>query len=164
MRRVGDVQILMAGYHAPDGAHPDFVPLQIAAEALADEPSGRLYKALVETGLASQVGVQTLQQRDPGTVIFFAMVREDASLDAARAAMIAVARRPRGEPDHGRRSRAHAQPGAVRLRAADEQLAIRRVQLSSWAAIGDWRLMFLDRDRVRDSDAWRRSSARRSST
>ena len=68
MRRVGDVQILMAGYHAPDGAHADFVPLQIAAEVLADEPSGRLYKALVETGLASQIGVQTLQLRDPGMV------------------------------------------------------------------------------------------------
>ena len=68
MRRVGDVQILMAGYHVPAGAHEDFVPLQIAAEVLADEPAGRLYKALVEPGLASQIGVQTLQLRDPGMV------------------------------------------------------------------------------------------------
>ena len=33
VRRVGDMQILMAGYHAPAGAHTDFVPLQLAAEA-----------------------------------------------------------------------------------------------------------------------------------
>ncbi|HJR69773.1 MAG TPA: pitrilysin family protein, partial [Gammaproteobacteria bacterium] len=86
VRRVGDVQILMVGYHAPAGTHTDFVPLQFAADALADEPGGRLYKALVQTGLASQVAVQTLQLRDPGMIIFFALVPEDASLDEARAA------------------------------------------------------------------------------
>src|SRR5690349_1340282 len=88
VRRVGDVQILMAGYHAPDGAHEEFVPLQVASEVLGDVPSGRLYKALVETGLASQIGVTSLQQRDPGMVIFFALVPKDASLDAARTAMM----------------------------------------------------------------------------
>jgi zinc protease len=37
------------------------------------------------------------------------------------------------------------------------------LQLSEWAAMGDWRLMFLDRDRVRNTTAPRRLSARRCS-
>jgi zinc protease len=146
VRRVGDVQILMAAYHAPDGAHEEFVPLQIASEVLGDVPSGRLYKALVETGLASQIGVTSLQQRDPGMVLFFAMVPEDASLDAARAAMIATIDDIRATPI-----------------TAEEVERIRNQAMSGFERAmnnsQDWRLMFLDRDRVRTASAEATQSA-----
>jgi zinc protease len=151
VRRVGDVQILMASYHVPSGAHPDFVPLQIAAQALADEPAGRLYKALVEPGLASQVGLQDLQLRDPASFTFFATVRQDASLDAARAAMMEVIDGLATNPitaEEVERTRNQAMSGFEQ--AMNNTQAVAR-QLSDWAAIGDWRLMFLDRDRVREA-------------
>ena len=150
VRRVGDLKILVASYHVPAGAHPDFVPLQIAAEALADEPAGRLYKALVEPGLASQVGVQTLQLRDPGTFTFVAVLRADASLDEARAALTAVLDGLEANPitqEEVERTRNQALSGFEQQMNNTQSVA---VQLSSWAAIGDWRLMFLDRDRVRE--------------
>jgi zinc protease len=149
VRRVGDVQILMAGYHAPAGTHTDFVPLQFAADALADEPGGRLYKALVQTGLASQVAVQTLQLRDPGMIIFFAIVREDASLDEARAAMMKTIDELSTNPltaEEIERTRNQALSGFEQAMNNTQAIA---VQLSNWASIGDWRLLFLDRDRVR---------------
>lgn len=149
VRRVGDVQILMVGYHTPAGAHPDFVPLQLAGEVLGDEPSGRLYKALVEPGLASQIGVLTLQLRDPGLIIFLAMVRQDASLDAARDAMIATIDGLATQPitaEEVERIRNQALSGFEQQMNNSQAVA---VQLSNWASIGDWRLMFLDRDRVR---------------
>jgi zinc protease len=149
VRRVGDVQLLMMGYHAPAGAHEDFVPLQIAAEVLGDEPSGRLYKSLVETGLASQIGVQTLQLRDPGTVLFFAQLAKDASLDAARQAMTATIDGLASKPitaEEVERIRNQALAGFEQAMNNTQSVAI---QLSSWASIGDWRLLFLDRDRVR---------------
>jgi zinc protease len=151
VRRVGDLQILMASYHAPAGAHADFVPLQIAAEALADEPAGRLYKALVEPGLASQIGAQTLQLRDPGSVTFFAVVREDASLDDARAALVKTIDELETNPvtaEEVERTRNQALSGFEQQMNNTQAIA---VQLSSWASIGDWRLMFLDRDRVREA-------------
>ena len=159
VRRVGDVQILIAGYHAPDGAHEEFVPLQIASEVLGDVPSGRLYKALVETGLASQIGVDSLQQRDPGMVLFYAMVPEDASLDAARAAMIATIDDIGATPitaEEVERIRNQAMSGFEQAMNNSQSVAI---QLSNWAAIGDWRLMFLDRDRVRTASAEATQSA-----
>ena len=151
VRRVGDIQIIMAAYHAPAGAHPDFVPLQLAASALADEPSGRLYKALVEKGLASNVGVDTLQLRDPGAVIFFAMVRKDASLDAARTAMFATLDDIKAHPitaEEVTRAKNSALSQFERAMNNSQQVAL---QLSEWAAIGDWRLMFIDRDRTRSA-------------
>ncbi|HWN39871.1 MAG TPA: pitrilysin family protein, partial [Gammaproteobacteria bacterium] len=159
VRRVGDVQILMAGYHAPDGAHEEFVPVQVASEVLGDVPSGRLYKALVETGLASQIGVTSLQQRDPGMVIFFAMVPKDSSLDAARTAMMATLDGLRENPITAaevERIRNQAMSGFEQQMNNSQGIAI---QLSSWAAIGDWRLMFLDRDRVRTASAESAQSA-----
>jgi zinc protease len=149
VRRIGEVQILMAGYHAPAGAHEDFVPLQLAGEILGDEPSGRLYKALVEKGLASQIGVQSLQLRDPGMLVFFAMVPQDASLDAARAAMVAtidgLAETPLTDEEI-ERIQNQALSSFEQQMNNSQSIAI---QLSNWASIGDWRLMFLDRDRVR---------------
>jgi zinc protease len=149
VRRVGDVQILMMGYHGPAGAHEDFVPLQFAAEALGDEPSGRLYKALVEKGLATAIGAQTLQLRDPGMIVFFAMVRADASLDAAREAMAATIDDLAQNPitaEEVERTRNRALASFEQQMNNSQAIA---VQLSNWASIGDWRLLFLDRDRVR---------------
>jgi zinc protease len=151
VRRIGDVQILMAGYHAPAGTHTDFVPLQFAADALADEPGGRLYKALVQTGLASQIAAQTLQLRDPGMIVFFALVREGASLDEARAAMMKTIDDLRTNPitaEEVERTRNQALSSFEQQMNNTQAIA---VQLSNWASIGDWRLLFLDRDRVRQA-------------
>jgi zinc protease len=153
VRRVGDIQILMAAYHAAAGSHPDFVPLQLAASVLADEPSGRIYKALVETGLAAEVGVQTLQQRDPGLVIFVAIVRGDASIDKARDTMFTVIDDLKQHPitdEELQRAKNNALSAFERAMNNSQAVAL---QLSEWAAIGDWRMMFLDRDRVRSATA-----------
>ncbi len=55
LRRVGEVQGVVVAYHVPPGSHPDFAPLDVATEILGDSPSGRLYKALVETKKAASV-------------------------------------------------------------------------------------------------------------
>ncbi|HET7608334.1 MAG TPA: pitrilysin family protein [Gammaproteobacteria bacterium] len=153
VRRVGDVQILMAGYHVPAGSHEDFVPLQIAAEVLGDVPSGRLYKALVEPGLASQIAVQEMQLRDPGMIVFFALVPKEKSLEAAREAMIATIDALAANPvttEEVERIRNQAMSSFEQQMNNSQGIAI---QLSSWAAIGDWRMLFLDRDRVRTASA-----------
>jgi len=153
VRRVGDVQILMVAYHTAAGAHPDFVPLQLASSVLADEPAGRLYKALVETGLAAEVGVNTLQQKDPGALIFVAVVPQDKSLDTVRETMFKVIDDLKAHPitqEEIERARNNALSGFERAMNNSQAVAL---QLSEWAAIGDWRMMFLDRDRVRTATA-----------
>ena len=53
VKRVGDVQLVIAAYKIPDGAHPDMAALDLLSDVLADAPAGRLHKALVEVKKAT---------------------------------------------------------------------------------------------------------------
>jgi zinc protease len=90
LRRVGDVQVTAAGYHIPSGNHPDYAAVEILSEVLTAEPSGRLYKALVETRKASGVGGIAFELRDPGYTYFAAEVLKDKPVAEATTAMLAV--------------------------------------------------------------------------
>jgi hypothetical protein len=71
LRRVGDIQAVLAVYHVPAASDPDFAPIDVMMAVLADAPAGRLYKALVDTKKAVQ-GVGLGQQlNDLGTAIFW---------------------------------------------------------------------------------------------
>jgi len=149
LRRAGDLPTVIAAYHAPDGAHEDFVPLQVAAQVLSDTPSGRLYRALVEPGLATQVGSDEMQQRDPGMVVFLALMRPDGDVDRVRDVMLetidGLATNPITD-EEVERIRNQALAGLEQLMNNSQAVSL---QLSEWAALGDWRLLFLDRDRIR---------------
>ena len=149
LSRVGDLPAVIVGYHVPDGAHEDFVPVQVAARALSDTPSGRLYRALVETGLATQVGSDELQQRDPGMVLFYAILPPDGDVEQVRDILLATVDELETNPvtdEEVDRMRNQALSSIERLMNDSQAVAL---QLSEWAASGDWRLFFLDRDRVR---------------
>jgi zinc protease len=150
LERVGDVQSVMAGFHASDGNHADFVPLQVAARVLADTPSGRLYRALVETGLAAEIGTYEMQLKDPGVILFYAILRPDGDLERVREIMLETIAELETNPiteDEVERIRNQALSSLDRL--MNNPQAVAR-QLSDWAAMGDWRMFFLDRDRVRE--------------
>jgi zinc protease len=56
LRRIGDIQMVMAAYHIPAAGSADYTALDVLASVLSDNPSGRLYKALVENKKAVAVG------------------------------------------------------------------------------------------------------------
>ncbi|MBI3837534.1 MAG: insulinase family protein, partial [Planctomycetia bacterium] len=65
LRRVGDVGLVAAFYHVPSGGHSDEAPLDVLANILSAPPSGRLYKALVETKKATDVSAGSASWHDP---------------------------------------------------------------------------------------------------
>ncbi|ATB44415.1 zinc protease [Cystobacter fuscus] len=148
LRRVGDVSALTTVYHVPEGAHPDFAAIDVLSLSLGMTPSGRLYKALVETKKAASAGGYSLQLHDPGVLTFRATVRDGQSLDAAREALLTTvedaARTPFTDEEVGRAKTALLKQ--VELTLNDSEGAA--IELSEWAAIGDWRLFFLHRDRI----------------
>ncbi len=149
LRRVGDVQVAMAAYHVPAGSHPDFAAVDIITEVLGDTPSGRLHKALVETQKAARVSGFNYQMKDPGIVIFSAEVRQDASLETARDELLktldgVVSNPPSKEEVERARAKLLKQIDLVLNNS--ERVGL---QLSEWMAMGDWRLLFLHRDRIR---------------
>jgi zinc protease len=149
LRRVGDVQVVMAAYHVPAGSDSDFAAVQVLAQVLGSAPSGRLYKALVDTKKAATVGASAFQLREPGILYGYARVRQEDPLDSAAAALrrtidSVVAVPPTDEEvERGK---------ATLLRNFELNLNnSERVGLwvSEWLAMGDWRLLFLYRDRLR---------------
>src|SRR5206468_5175325 len=90
LRRSGDVQLVSALYHMPPGTHPEYAAVDVLVALLNHVPSGRLHKALVETGLASSVFGTERQQREAGFAYFGASVGQNASLEAARDALLGV--------------------------------------------------------------------------
>jgi zinc protease len=147
IRRVGDTQMLMMGYHIPAAAHPDYAALDVLSDVLGASPSGRLYKTLVDTKKAASVSGFVLPAREPGVIFLTAELRKDQSLDSARAAMEATLDTSRTfTTEEVERVKTTALKNTELLLNNSEQVG---VTLTEWAAAGDWRLLFLHRDRIR---------------
>jgi zinc protease len=149
LKRVGDTQLVMAAYHVPAGSHEDFAAVDVLAFVLGDDPSGRLYKALVEKGLAARVGAFAYQLKEPGVLLAFAEVRLEDSLDEARGAMEATIDGLLAEPateEEVRRAKNQMLKNMELAFNDPERIAL---ELSEWAAAGDWRLRFIYRDRLK---------------
>jgi zinc protease len=149
LRRSGNIQVTGVMYHVPDGTSPDFAALNILASILGNAPSGRLYKALVETKRATEVFADTFQAHDPGVLEAFAVVRSDGDINSARDTLVQTvetfAETPPTKEEFDRARTALLKDKELTLNDSS-QLGF---ELSEWIAIGDWRLFFLDRDRIR---------------
>jgi zinc protease len=149
LRRVGDVQAVEAVYHVPSGSHPDFAPVDVLTKILGDSPSGRLYKALVETKKASSVGAFNFQLNEPGVAVFAAEVRQDAPLDAARDALLQTIENLSANPptkEEVERARTALLKDVEQTFNSSQDVGL---AMSEWLGMGDWRLFFLHRDRLR---------------
>jgi zinc protease len=149
VRRVGDVQVVMAGYHVPAGSHADAAAVSILGEILADTPSGRLHKALVETKKASSVNSFPVLFGEPSLMIFGAEVRQEASLDEARNTLLATIEETTKTPptkEEVERARNQILKQIELNLNSSERVG---VELSEWIGMGDWRLLFINRDHLR---------------
>ena len=148
LRRVGDTKVASAAYHIPAGSDPDYATVSVLGFILGDQPSGRLYKALVETKKAATISIDVSQFRDPGLLYVDASTSSDGAIEDVRDTMFRTLedfnKTPPTEQDVAR-ARDNLLKGWD-LMIRDSQRAA--LNLSEWAAMGDWRLMFLHRDRL----------------
>ena len=146
VKRVGDAQMLFMGYHVPAGSDPEFAAIQVLHHALTNNPSGRLYKALVETKMVASVQGQLWNLAEPGMSLPFAQLRLNQSMDSARKVMASVL-------DTSRKFTAEEVNRAKAQLLRNFELTLQNselvgLNLTEWASRGDWRLMFLNRDRI----------------
>lgn len=148
LRRTGDVALVEAAYHIPSGGHPDMAALDILSNILGEGPSARLYKALVESQKATGVAAFVFNGHDPGLFEAEAELRRDDPLEEVRDILLNVTE---GVAESGvsdeevERARRQLLKQREQAEADTSRMA---VQLSDWAAQGDWRLYFLYRDRL----------------
>lgn len=148
LERVGEVQVVSAGYHIPPGTHPDYYAIEVLTEVLSNEPSGRLYQALVETGKASSQYGYCFGLKEPGVIYFGADVLKEKSLEEAKMALLDVLDNMKDNPvtqEEVDRAKTSI------LKQFELQFNDSRVvglYLSEFIAKGDWRLGFLFRDEI----------------
>jgi len=151
LRRAGGTPLVAAMYHIPAAGSPDYVPFDLAATILADTPSGRLYHALVPTKQAADVFGFTMDQRDPGIAMFGAQLQPGMDQDQALRTLTSTLESLGGKPFTQAeldRARSKWLTAWQQIYADPEKIG---VALSEAIAGGDWRLFFLQRDRVRQA-------------
>ena len=149
LRRAGDVQLVAAIYRIPAAGDPDYAAVDVLTHVLGTAPTGRLHRALVQKGLASSIWGYERMLRDPGYASFGATLAKDAPLDPARDALLGALE------GAGREAITDAEVDRARTALLND---VERTQLDSalllrylpeFAAMGDWRLFYLYRDRLR---------------
>src|SRR5580658_2621405 len=149
LRRTGDIQAIEMAFHTPAGSHPDAAPLEVLSAILGETPSGRLYKALVETKKAVSARGDNSEFHDPGLFELSATVPKDGSLDDVEKTMLGVIEGVVTEPpskDEVERAKTRLLKN-IELAFNDSERSA--IFLSEWEATGDWRLQFLFRDRIK---------------
>ena len=148
LRRVGGTPMLLASYHMPAAADPRYPAAELLATILADEPSGRLHRRLVQKQLAAGVWGWAWDLHDPGVMMLGAQLAPGQDAEAARRELLATVESFASEPVTAEEL---ARTKVKWLKAWDlrftnpEQIG---VALSEAVAHGDWRLFFLLRDRI----------------
>jgi zinc protease len=150
VRRVGDAKIVGVAFKTSALSDEDAAPLEVLSSILTDNPSGRLYKAMVDTQLASFVYGYVHLWKDPGIMMTFAEVPSEKSHEEVRDVMLKtvedVIQNPVTEQEVNR-AKSNFQKNFDLAFNSSERIGL---QLSEYIGAGDWRLMFIQRDRVRD--------------
>ena len=148
VRRKGDTQLIMVGYKIPAALHPDNAAIMFAADMLTDNPSGRLYKELVQTGKAVDVFTTTIGAAAPGLLVIGAAVKNTDAIEPVRDALVAGIEAFAGSAPSQQeleRMKRNYRNQAEKIASDPENLSL---ELSEEIALGDWRYFFQNRDQT----------------
>lgn len=149
LKRVGDIQVAIVAYHIPPGSHEDFAAMDVLTQVIGSEPSGRLHKALVDPKKASGASAFNFQLHDAGLLFGYAEILKEKSLEDAKTTMLQAFDNTIKNP-----------PTAEEVERAKNELIKQTelsfnssdrigITLSEFIGMGDWRLLFIHRDRVK---------------
>ncbi|WP_411831101.1 M16 family metallopeptidase [Mariniflexile sp. AS56] len=146
--RVGDLQIVSTLYHISAGSHEDYAAMAVAEQILTDQPSGRLYKALVDGKKASTVWSYAPVTKEPSFLYINVDVPSDKSLAEAESTLLSVLDGLKDKPvteEEVNRAKANLLKGYDQISRNSAYLG---TYMSEFIGAGDWRLSFIQRDRV----------------
>lgn len=151
LSRVGELQLVSSLFHTPAGSHVDYAPLALVENVLTDQPSGRLYKALVESEKASSVWSFSPFTKEPGFMYFNVDVPSDKSLAEAESTLLNIFDGLRENPiteEELKRAKANMIKQMDQILRNSSYLG---TFTSEFIGAGDWRLMFIHRDRIENA-------------
>ena len=150
LRRVGAEQLVGALYHTVPAAAPDAAALDVVANALGDVPNGRLHKRLVETGKAKAAYAYSAGLAEPGYFYAGANLRPSDDLTAAKKILIDAVEGLAKEPVTAEELKRAQQQEANQFEKVMENPQFFAIAISGAISQGDWRLLFFERDRMKN--------------
>lgn len=147
LRRVGKVGAVGVAYHIPSAGHADWAPLSLLAGLISQQPNGRLYQALVESKKATSASAFAGNNHDPALFTATAQA-EPANIETVRDTLIQTMENLADKPftqSEIDKAKLRSKRNAELLQTNSSAMA---QALSSASALGDWRLLFLQRDRL----------------
>ena len=166
LRRVGEGQEVIVAFHGPAAGHPDSAVLQVLSAIMngggggggrggrgggGGAGDGRLSKALVDSKIAESASMSAEQLHDPGLIFLTANLNKDQSLDAAKKALTgALASVITNPPTKEEVDRVRSTMLRGLERSLSDPQSIATGALNASISQGDWRLMFLQHDRLED--------------
>ena len=139
VRRPGQVGIVEIAYMRPNSLHPDFVPLDVLSTILTTGVNSRLYQALVETGLATDVNSWNYTLRDPYPIVALATVapgtQHRAVEEAMKSALYRIGREGVSAAEL-ERAKSQLEVAVIRSRDGTYELA---ASLGEAVASADWK-------------------------
>ena len=148
LRRVGEQSLVMAAYHIPAGAAPENTALAVVARILADSSRGRLYREMVEPGIAAGAGASTDGFAFPGLFTLNATVPVDGGTQLVLDTLLGVAEGIADEPiteeelEWAKLAMVSGYENAIKSVGSLARI------LSESIAGGDWRYLFLYKDQL----------------
>jgi zinc protease len=148
LRRVGNVAVAGVAYHIPAASDAEFPAVAILEAILTADQTGRLYKALVERHLASKIQGMAYAWHDPGAIFITAEIAAGNEPNTVMEGMLdsieSVANKGITEAELVRAKQQFRK--YIDQLSADTPKFV--VDLAESAAAGDWRLFFINRDRL----------------
>ncbi len=148
LRRVGNLQEIYVVYHIPAALHPDIAPLEVMASILGEPQTGRLYKALVDTGKATSANMSLSEMHDPGYAQARVDLKPEQSIDDAQQILLKIIEgfaTNAATQEEVDRAKARLLKNNELLLANSQNVAL---SLGSFIGDGDWRILFLKRDEI----------------
>jgi len=138
VRRAGEIGIVGVAHKTPRGLDPDMVPLQVLSTILGGGKSSHLYRALVDTGLASRVMLWDQPFHDPGLIVTYAFLTPGTSHEQAEEIIVKeyASIKEHGVTEQEVR-KAKAMAAAALAFSRDGSYAI-AANLNEAIALGDW--------------------------
>lgn len=148
VRRVGDQQVAALLYPTSAGSHPDGAATVALGEILAAEANGRLHKSLVETKQAVAQQHIAFQLTEPGYLLFMAFLSKEQKIADAKKTLIATIEETAKQPfteEELKRAKTTLLNNLEKTINDPQRLC---VAMSESIALGDWRMFFVQRDRI----------------
>lgn len=148
LKRNGDIQYIGMAYHTPSYSDKEYAANNAIISIITNNPSGALYKALVETKLSTSVYGYTITLKDPAFSYFACEIAKDKDINTVQKAFLetmnSVPQMTFTEEDLKR-----AKNELLKQFENTYNKTINlSVALTEFVGAGDWRLFFIDRDNI----------------